>query len=56
MTIDGHDIFEEPEQAKRCIGYLPEIPPVYTNETPLEYLKFVGEAKELKGKELPGKV
>lgn len=52
VIIDGHDIFEEPEQAKRCIGYLPEIPPVYTNETPLEYLKFVGEAKGIRGKEL----
>ncbi len=56
VTIDGHDIFEEPEQAKRCIGYLPEIPPVYTNETPLEYLKFVGEAKGLKGKELRSQI
>ena len=27
--IDGHDIFEEPEEAKKCIGYLPEIPPLY---------------------------
>ena len=52
VTIDGHDIFEEPEKAKSCIGYLPEIPPVYTNETPMEYLKFVGEAKGLHGKEL----
>ena len=45
VTIDGHDIFEEPKEAKRAIGYLPEIPPLYTNETPEEYLKFVAEAK-----------
>ena len=48
VTIDGHDIFEEPKEAKRAIGYLPEIPPLYTNETPEEYLKFVAEAKGLK--------
>jgi ABC-2 type transport system ATP-binding protein len=52
VKIDGHDIFEEPEKAKRCIGYLPEQPPLYMNETPTEYLRFVGEAKGLKGAEL----
>ncbi len=49
ILIDGHDIFEEPDKAKRLIGYLPEQPPLYMNETPLEYLKFVGQAKGLKG-------
>lgn len=52
VKIDGHDIFEEPDRAKRLIGYLPEQPPLYMNETPLEYLKFVGEAKGVKGREL----
>ncbi len=52
VRIDGHDIFEEPEQAKRLIGYLPEQPPLYMNETPEEYLQFVGEAKGLRGAEL----
>ncbi|MGN0250446.1 MAG: ABC transporter ATP-binding protein [Oliverpabstia sp.] len=52
VKINGYDIFEEPEQAKKLIGYLPELPPLYMNETPAEYLKFVGEAKGLKGKEL----
>lgn len=52
VRIDGYDIFEEPEKAKKLIGYLPEQPPLYMNETPLEYLKFVGEAKGLKGQEL----
>ena len=45
VRIDGHDIFEEPGAAKRLIGYLPEQPPLYLNETPVEYLRFVGEAK-----------
>lgn len=52
VTIGGHDVFEEPDAAKRLIGYLPEQPPLYMNETPLEYLRFVGEAKGLCGNEL----
>lgn len=52
VTIDGYDIFDEPDKAKKRIGYLPEFPPLYTNETPLEYLKFVGEAKGLRNKKL----
>ena len=52
VKIDGYDIFEEPDKAKRLIGYLPEQPPLYMNETPAEYLRFVGEAKGLRGAEL----
>ena len=52
VRIDGYDIFEEPERAKKLMGYLPEQPPLYMNETPMEYLKFVGEAKGVKGREL----
>lgn len=52
VRIDGYDIFEEPDHAKKLMGYLPEQPPLYMNETPLEYLKFVGEAKGVKGREL----
>ncbi len=52
VTIDGYDIFEQPNEAKRRIGYLPEQPPVYLDMTPLEYLRFVGEAKGLRGAEL----
>ena len=33
VLIDGHNILEEPEAAKECIGYLPEIPPLYTDMT-----------------------
>ncbi len=56
IRIDGHDIFEEPKKAKRLIGYLPEQPPLYMTETPEEYLRFVGEAKGLKGQELTGQI
>ena len=52
VKIGGFDILEQPEQAKRLIGYLPEQPPLYPNETPQEYLTFVGEAKGLRGKAL----
>ncbi len=52
VLIGGYDIFEEPNKAKKLIGYLPEQPPLYMTDTPLEYLKFVGEAKGLNGPEL----
>ncbi len=52
VRIDGFDIFEQPNQAKRLIGYLPEQPPLYMGESPLEYLQFVGQAKGLRGKAL----
>lgn len=56
VTIGGHDVSEEPDAAKRLIGYLPEQPPLYMNETPLEYLRFVGEAKGLHGAELTAQI
>ncbi len=52
IVIDGYDIFEEPQKAKKLIGYLPEQPPLYMNESPMEYLTFVGEAKGLRGEAL----
>lgn len=52
VTINGYDIYEDPVEAKSCIGYLPELPPLYTDMTPEEYLYFVGKAKGLKGKAL----
>lgn len=56
VRIDGHDIFEEPNEAKKCMGYLPEHPPLYMSETPLEYLTFVGEAKGLRGTALSSQI
>ncbi len=47
VSIDGHDILEEPEQAKKCIGYLPEQPPLYFDMTVLEYLKFAADLKKI---------
>lgn len=47
VKIGGFDIFEEPEKAKKLIGYLPEQPPLYPDRTPREYLRFVAEAKKI---------
>ena len=47
ILIDGHNILEEPEKAKKCIGYLPELPPLYQDMTVMEYLKFVAELKSI---------
>ena len=41
VTINGYDIENEPVKAKKCIGFLPEIPPVYTDMKVGEYLMFV---------------
>ena len=51
VIINGHNIFEEPEEAKKCIGYLPEIPPLYSDMTVKEYLQFVAELKKVPKKE-----
>lgn len=51
VRIDGHDIFEEPMAAKRKIGYLPELPPLYTEMTTEEYLRFVLQAKGVRRSE-----
>ena len=47
VMIDGHDILEEPESAKKCIGYLPEMPPLYFDMTVLEYMKFAADLKKI---------
>ena len=47
VMIDGHDILEEPEAAKKCIGYLPEMPPLYFDMTVFEYMKFAADLKKI---------
>lgn len=47
VLINGHDMMREPEEAKRCIGYLPEVPPVYPDMTVREYLQFAAELKQI---------
>lgn len=47
VRICGHLIQEEPEEARRCMGYLPEIPPLYTDMTVEEYLLTVAQLKKI---------
>ncbi len=51
VRINGHDILKEPESVKKCIGYLPEVPPLYLDMTVWEYLMFVAELKKVPGKQ-----
>lgn len=51
IKVNGYDIFEQPEKAKACIGYLPEQPPLYPDMLVREYLNFVCELKKVKGAE-----
>lgn len=51
VKINGYDILKNPEQAKKSIGYLPELPPVYPDMTVYEYLRFVAELKKVKENE-----
>lgn len=53
VRIGGFDIFEEAEQAKKLIGYLPEQPPLYLDRTPREYLTFVARAKQIPERQIP---
>lgn len=47
VLIDGRDILEEPMEVKKKIGYLPDTPPLYTDMTVYEYLKFVCHLKKI---------
>lgn len=51
VKVNGHDILEEPEEAKKCIGYLPEQPPLYFDMTVLEYLNFICDLKKVPKKD-----
>lgn len=51
ISINGYDILEESEKAKKCIGYLPEVPPLYLDMTVAEYLEFAADLKKIPRKE-----
>jgi ABC-2 type transport system ATP-binding protein len=55
-NVAGFDILEEPLQVKKRIGYLPESPPIYPEMETVEYLKFVGKLKGLRGADLQKRV
>ena len=47
VKINGFDVLKQPEEAKKCVGYLPELPPLYQDMTVKEYLDFVAELKKI---------
>ena len=47
VVVDGLDVLEHPDEVKRKIGYLPELPPLYLDMTVIDYLRFVGELKRV---------
>lgn len=47
VVVNGHDILDEPEEAKQSIGYLPEMPPLYMDMSVVEYLRFCAELKRI---------
>ena len=51
VKINGYDLIKDAEKAKSCIGYLPEIPPLYGEMTVKEYLSFVAELKRIPKRE-----
>ena len=51
VIVNGHDIYDQPEEAKKSIGYLPEQPPLYQDMTVIEYLNFVADLKKVDKKE-----
>ena len=56
ILIDGHNILEEPEEAKKKIGYLPEMPPLYQDMTAKEYLEFAAELKGIPKEKRSGNI
>lgn len=56
ITVDGKSVFDEPEEVKKSIGYMPEQPPLYYEMTPYEYLRFVAELKGVKKESLDDEV
>src|SRR5215470_2157901 len=55
-NVAGFDVLEQPLEVKKRIGYLPETPPIYPEMETIEYLKFVGKLKGLRGGELRNRV
>lgn len=51
VIVNGYDVFEDPEKAKKSIGYLPEQPPLYPDMKVREYLMFIAELKKVKKSE-----
>lgn len=56
VLVNGMDMLRDPRTCKRCIGYLPEKPPLYDEMTVAAYLAFVCELKEVERKSIPAHI
>lgn len=56
VLVNGMDMLHKPRECKRCIGYLPEKPPLYDEMTVAAYLSFVCELKEVERRAIPGHI
>lgn len=56
VLINGKDILKEPKEAKKCMGYLPELPPLYMEMTVLEYLEFAAKLKKIPKQDCEGQI
>ena len=56
VKVNGFDIQSQPIEAKRCIGYLPEGAPAYSDMTPWTFLLFMGEMRGFRGQDLKRRV
>lgn len=52
VVVNGHDVFEEPREVKRAIGYLPENPPIYMEMTVSDYLDFAARLNQVAKEDL----
>jgi ABC-2 type transport system ATP-binding protein len=56
VLVSGYDVTEQPLEAKRHTGYLPETPPIYPDMTVAEYLAFVARIKGVSRGELKSRL
>jgi ABC-2 type transport system ATP-binding protein len=56
VSVSGHDVVQEPEAAKKLVGYVPENPSLYTALTVSEFLRFVGKIRAVTDEDLEAKI
>ena len=56
VRVNGHDVFRESLEVRRSVGYMPEMAPLYTDMKVKEYLRFRGELKGLRGRDMRKRV
>src|SRR5258708_3922298 len=46
-VVAGYDVVEQPQEVRKRIGYLPEVPPIYNDMQVIDYLRFVADLNEV---------